>query len=89
MDQEGSAAMLTSKQSAGVAQEVNLRITQARKYMQKGSTLALKPRTDVTRRSKTGVSVAPQKDLCPLKFKKSMFQIQFIQLLWILLSQSG
>ena len=32
VDQKGSAAMLTSIQSAGVATEVNLRITQARKH---------------------------------------------------------
>ena len=40
--------MLTSIQSAGVAPEVNLRITQARKHASDACTLALKPRADVT-----------------------------------------
>ena len=48
------------KRLAGVAPEVNLRNSkQARKHAS-DSTLALKPRAHVTRKSKTGVSVAPQ-----------------------------
>ena len=47
-DQKVSAAMLTSIQSAGVAPEVNLRITKARNHAN-GSTLALMLRADVTR----------------------------------------
>ena len=48
-DQKGSATVLSSVQSAGVTPEVNLRqgSTQARE-----STLALKPRVDVTRNPK-------------------------------------
>ena len=50
--------MLTSIQSAGVAPEVNLRNSaQARKPASEKSTLALKPRADVTRSPKQG----PQK----------------------------
>ena len=60
VDQKGSAVMMTSKQQAGVTPEVNLRITQARKHT-KGSTLALKPRADVTRSPKIGVSLALRK----------------------------
>ena len=65
VDQKGLAAMLTSIQSAGVASEVNLRITQARK--QKGSTLALKPKADVTRSPKQGYQWPHEKDLCSSK----------------------
>ena len=39
-------------QSAGVTPEVNLRITQVTKHAIKGSTLALRPRADVTRSPK-------------------------------------
>ena len=53
-----SAAMLTSIQSGGVAPEVNLRITQARKH-------PLKPRADVTRSSKQGYQWPHEKDFCP------------------------
>ena len=62
VDQKGSAAMLTSIQSAGVTPEVNLRITQARKHAFKGSTLALKPRADVTRSQNRGISGPTKKD---------------------------
>ena len=60
--------MLTSIESAGVAPEVNLRITQARKHAKKGFTLALKPRVDVTRTPKHGYQWPHEKDLCPPKF---------------------
>ena len=63
VDQKGSAAMLTSIQSAGVTPEVNLRIIQVRKHA-KGPTLALKPRTDVTRSPKQW---SLKKDSCPQK----------------------
>ena len=50
-------------QSAGVTPEVNLRNSmQARKHASEKSTLALKPRADVTRNPKR-VSVAPRKGL--------------------------
>ena len=72
VDQKGSAAMLTSKQSAGVAPEVNLRnSTQTRMPASERSTLALKLRADATRtseKSKTGVSVTPRKGLMSSKF---------------------
>ena len=51
---------------AGFTPEVSLRIRQVRKH-EKGSTLALKPRADVTTSIKTEVSVASGKGL----FKKS------------------
>ena len=64
--------MLTSIQSAGVAPEVNLRTSaQARKHASKKSTLALKPRADVTRSLKQGYQWPHKKDSCPPKiFKK-------------------
>ena len=64
--------MLTSIQSASVAPEVNLRITQARQYGQyaKGD-LALKPRADITRSSKQGYQWPHEKDLCPPKVLKN------------------
>ena len=51
MDQKGSAAMLAAKRFAGVPPEVNLRnpLHAGNKAASKGSTLALKPRADVTR----------------------------------------
>ena len=64
MDQEGSSATLDTKRSAGVAPEVNLGMycmQVRRKHTSEGFTLALNPRADVTQRSKTGISVAPQK----------------------------
>ena len=69
VDQKGSAAMLTFIQSAGVTSEVNLSITQG-ESMQKGSTLALKPRADITRSPKQGYQWPHEKDLCPPKIKK-------------------
>ena len=69
VDQKGSAAMLTSIQSTGVTPEVNLRITQVRKNTgekaHRGSTLALKPRADVTRSPKQGYQWPHNKDVCP------------------------
>ena len=56
--------MLTPIQSAGVAPEVNLR----QESMQKGSTLALKPRADITRSPKQGYQLTHEKDKCPPKF---------------------
>ena len=67
MDQKGSTAMLTPIQSAGVALEVNLRITQARKHA-KGS---FKTQGRCHQKSKTGVSVTPQKGL---KSSKNFFK---------------
>ena len=67
MDQKGLTAMLTSMRSAGVALKVNLRITQVRKYASEGSTVALKPRADVTRSPKQGYQWPHKTDLCPPK----------------------
>ena len=51
VDHKGSAAMLAIKRPAGVAPEMNVRndCTQVMKHANEGSTLALIPRTDVTR----------------------------------------
>ena len=64
-NQKDLATMLTSIQLTGVAPEVNLRISQARK----GSTLALKPRSDIyiTGSKKQGYQWSHEKDLCPPK----------------------
>ena len=67
VDRKGSAAILTSIQSAGVAPEVKLRITQVRKHTSEGSTLALKPRADITRSPKQGYQWSHGKDLCSPK----------------------
>ena len=62
------------RRSAGVAPEVNLRnSTQARKYASE-STLALKPRADITRSPKQGYQWPHKKDMCPPKIKKKMFE---------------
>ena len=62
VDQKGLAAIMSMKRSAVVTPEVNLMDPlqsgdEARKRGE--STLALKPRIDVTRSPKTGVSTAP------------------------------
>ena len=61
VDHKGSAAMLASKRPAGVAPEMNLRndCTQVMKHANEGSTLTLKPWTDVTRSPRQEVSVPP------------------------------
>ena len=62
MDRNGLAAMMTSKQSAGVAPEVNLRITQVKMH-KKGIHYGFKTQGTHHQKSKTRVSVAPQKGL--------------------------
>ena len=70
VDQKGSAAMLATKKSVGVTPEMNLRKplhAQVIKHANKGPTLTLKPRADINKSPKTGVSVAPQKGLMSSK----------------------
>ena len=72
---------------------MNLRITQARKHAKKESTLALKPRADITRSPKQGYQCPNEKDLRPRKLKKnsdvyvseklSVYKLY----LWIILTQ--
>ena len=76
--QIGLAAMLAVKRLAGVAPEVNLRNSvQARKHASE-STLALKPRADVTRSPKQGYQWPHKKDMCPPKILKK--NLSFLQL---------
>ena len=80
MEEIGSVAMLATKRLAGVAPKVNLREHESHnmyastKCEIRMPTLALKPRGDVTRSPKRGLSVAPQKGLMSFKFflKKSI-----------------
>ena len=73
VDQKGLASMLTSIQSVGFTPEVNLKITQVRKHAE-GSTLALKPRADVTRSPKQRYQWSLEKDLRPQNiFKKKKY----------------
>ena len=80
VEENGSAAMLATKMSAGVAPEVNLR---ERVYMLLPSVnKAAHSGCDTHRRchqkSRTGASVAPQKDLCiPKKSYKKLKKKQF------------
>ena len=68
---EHLTAMLTSIQSAGVAPEVNLRTSvQARKRASEKSTLALKPRADVTRSPKQEYQWPHKKGSCLTKILK-------------------
>ena len=73
------AAMLALYTSKGVAPEVNLRERILRTPLPSANkaepTLALKPRGDVTRSPKKGVSVAPQMDMCPTKIYKKKREI--------------
>ena len=63
------AAMLTIKRSAGVAPEVILKnpLCAGKEVCKWESTLALKPRVDVTRSPKQGCQWPHKKDLCPTK----------------------
>ena len=74
MDQKGSAAMLTSVQSAGVKPEVNLRMTQVTKHV-KGIHPGFETQGRRQQKSKTGVSVAPQKELMSSKIKKKFLPV--------------
>ena len=67
VDWKGSAAMLTSVQSAGVTAEVNLKITQARKDA-KGIHPGFKTKGRHHPKSKTRVLVAPRKGPMSAKF---------------------
>ena len=75
------AAMLAIYTGRGVAPEVNLRERRSHMPPQSSNkaepTLALKPRGDVTRSPKTGVSVVPKMDMCPTKIKKKQNNFVF------------
>ena len=66
------AAMLTSIQSVGVTPEVNLRNSWhiGDKARKQGIHPGFETQGRHHQKSKTGVSVAPQKDSCPPKIKK-------------------
>ena len=70
MDENGSAAMLAAKRSAGVTPEVNLKIlfTQAMKHACEGSHPGFETQGRHHQKSKTGISVAPQKGLMSSNF---------------------
>ena len=66
-----SAAMLVAKRSAGVAPEVNLReriSCMPLPSVNKAGHSGFETQRRRHEKPKTGVSVAPQKDLCPPKF---------------------
>ena len=66
MDQKGLAAMLTT-QSAGVAPKMNLRITTGEKACKQGIHPGFETQSRHHQKSKTGVSLAPQKGLVSSK----------------------
>ena len=71
----GSAAMLAAKRLAGVAPEVNLKeyvTCTSPPSANKASHSAFETQRRRHQNSKTGVSVAPQKDLCPPKILKNV-----------------
>ena len=80
VDRKGSAAMLTSTQSAGVAPQVNLRITQVRKHT-KGIHPGFETQGRCHQTSKTGLSKAPWKGLISSKtiFKKIRLVMQEVE----------
>ena len=67
--------MLAVKRSAGVAPEVDLYLCTLHLLPQKANkaepTLVLKPRNH--QKSKTGVPLAPKKDMCPPKILKKKY----------------
>ena len=70
VDRNGSAAMLTAKRSAGVTPEVNLRnmLHAGEEAQVRESTLALKPREDVTRAVQNRGISGYTKKTCILQF---------------------
>ena len=74
VDENGSIAMLATKRSAGVTPEVNVREGTSCMPLQsvnKAAHSGLETQRRCHQKSKTGVSVAPQKDMCPpTNFKK-------------------
>ena len=66
--------------SASVAPEVNLRnsLQAGNEAHKQGSNMALKPRVDINKNSKTGVSVAPKRTDVLQFLKKERVSIQFI-----------
>ena len=81
MDENGSAAMLATKRSAGVTPEVNLMSPLCAGDEARRSTLALKPREDVTRSPKQGISGPTKRtDVLQIFFlKKNTFYIYTLQ----------
>ena len=78
VDQKGSAAMLTTIQSAGVAPEVNLRNPLcAGDKACKRFTLALKPRGDITRSPKQGYQWPNKKEKIFIPKKLIKFKVIF------------
>ena len=69
VDQKGLVAILAMKLSAGVAPEVNrgIHCVHVRKHTSKESTLALKPRVDVTRSPARAIYVPKKRDWCSPK----------------------
>ena len=77
MEENGSAVMLAAKRSASVTPEVNLRecvIHMPLSSMNKAAHTGFETQRIHHQKSKTGISVVPQKDLCPPKkiFKKEL-----------------
>ena len=76
MEENGLAAMLVTKMSAGVPPEVNLweHITcMSIPRVNKAANSGFETQRRCQQKSKTGVSVAPQKWLLPSKFSKKKF----------------
>ena len=83
MEENSSAAMLHTQRSAGVTSEKNVRkciIYKPLSSPNKATHSGFEIQRKCHQKSKTGVSVAPQKDLCPpkivLKKEKSCFQFK-------------
>ena len=78
VDENGSAAMLVVKRSAGVAPEVNLGKCTLHIPPPTANNKAanFETQTKCHQKSRAGVSVAPQKDMCPSTFFKKMFNSQ-------------
>ena len=64
----GSVAMLAVKRSAGATPEVNLRECVTCMPLASMNKASRETQRRCHQKSKTGVSVAPQKDLCPPNF---------------------
>ena len=77
VEENGSAAMLAAKRSAGVVPEVNLRVSVTRTpppNVNKATSLALKHRGYVTRSQTQGYQWPHKKDLYPPCINKTMNQ---------------
>ena len=84
MAENGSAVMVAAKWTAGVTPGFNVREYATHTSLPMLSTLALKPRGDITRSLKQEYQWSQRKDLCPPKMKQKESYLQWVFKWWSL-----